>query len=63
MRRARRKNHNSRYGVAVAMLIPVEKKESKITHLEIVEGMRALRKRIKPSKMSVREMAAEGRRY
>ncbi len=52
----------TRYGAAVALLIPVARKESKLTHREIVEEMRALRKRVKPGKMSVREMAAEGRR-
>jgi hypothetical protein len=29
---------------------------------EVVEGMRALRKRVKPSKVRIREMVAEGRR-
>jgi len=53
----------TRYGVAVALLVPVEPRESKLKHREIVEGMRALRKRVKPRKMSVREMAAEGRRF
>jgi prevent-host-death family protein len=53
----------TRYGVAVALLVPVEHKESKLKHREIVEGMRALRERVKPRKMSVREMAAEGRRF
>jgi hypothetical protein len=28
-----------------------------------VEGMRALRKRVKPGKMSVRDMVKEGRRF
>jgi hypothetical protein len=35
----------------------------KLTHEEIVKAMRALRKRVKPGKMSVREMIAVGRRY
>lgn len=52
----------TRYGAPVALLIPVERKEAKLTHLEIVEGMRALRMRVKPRKMSLREMIAEGRR-
>jgi hypothetical protein len=34
-----------------------------MTHKEIVEGMRALRKRVKPGKMSVREMVNVGRRH
>jgi hypothetical protein len=45
------------------LLVPVEEKEAKLTHREIVEGMRALRKRVKPGKMSVRDMVKEGRRY
>ena len=45
----------------MALLVPVEKNESKLTHKEIVQGMRALRNRVKPSKKSVREMVAEGR--
>jgi prevent-host-death family protein len=53
----------TRYGAPVASLVPVEKKESKLTHKEIVEGMRALRKRVKPRKMTVREMVADGRRF
>jgi prevent-host-death family protein len=53
----------ARYGAPVALLVPVERKDSKLTHREIVEGMRALRKRVKPLKMSVREMVAERRRY
>jgi prevent-host-death family protein len=53
----------TRHGVPVAILVPVEQKENKLTHQEIVEGMRALRKIVKPSKLSVREMIAEGRRY
>ena len=53
----------TRHGVPVALLVPVEEKEVKLTHKEIVEGMRALRKRVKPGKMSVRDMVKEGRRY
>jgi prevent-host-death family protein len=46
-----------------ALLVPVTEATPKMTHLEIVEGMRALRKRVKPGKMSVREMVNEGRRF
>jgi prevent-host-death family protein len=53
----------TRFGIPVALLVPVEKKESKLTHREIVEGMRALRKRVKPGKTSVRDMVKEGRRH
>jgi hypothetical protein len=34
---------------------------SKLTHEQIVEGMRELRKRVKPDRMSVRDMVREGR--
>ncbi len=37
--------------------------ERKLSHKEVVEGMRALRKRVKPGQMSVRDMVNEGRRY
>jgi prevent-host-death family protein len=53
----------TRHGVPAALLIPVEEKQVKPTHREIVEGMRALRKRVKPGKMPVREMVKEGRRF
>ena len=53
----------TRHGVPAALLVPVEEKEAKLSHQEIVEGMRALRKRVKPGKMSVREMVKEGRRF
>jgi prevent-host-death family protein len=53
----------TRHGVPAAMLVPIGGMVRKLTHQEIVEGMRALRKRVKPGKMSVREMVAEGRRF
>ena len=53
----------TRHGVPAAMLVPVGEAKTKLTHKEIVEEMRKLRKRIKPGKMSVREMVAEGRRF
>jgi hypothetical protein len=44
--------------------MPVEEtKTKKVTHKEIVEGMRKLRKRLRPGKISVREMLQEGRRF
>lgn len=51
----------TRYGAAVALLVPVEPKESKLAHQEIVEGIRALRKLVKSEKISIREMTAERR--
>jgi prevent-host-death family protein len=53
----------TRHGVPAAMLVPVEETESKLTHREIVEGMRELRKRIKRDSINVREMVSEGRRF
>jgi prevent-host-death family protein len=51
----------TRRGVPAAMLVPIGAAQPKLTHQEIVEGMRALRKRVKPGKMSVREMVADSR--
>ena len=53
----------TRHGVPAAMLVPIEETRPRMTHMEIVEGMRKLRQRIKPGKMSVREMVEEGRRF
>ena len=53
----------TRHGVPAAMLVPIEETRPKMTHKEIVEGMRKLRQRIKPGKISVREMVEEGRRF
>jgi prevent-host-death family protein len=49
------------FGAPVALLVPVEREESRLSHMEIVDGMRAMRKRVKPGNVSVREMVAEGR--
>jgi antitoxin (DNA-binding transcriptional repressor) of toxin-antitoxin stability system len=50
----------TKQGVPVA--IPAGANTSvKLTHSEIVEGMWALRTRVKPGKMSVREMVNQGR--
>jgi len=53
----------TRHGVPAAKLIPIAETSPKLSHQEIVAGMRNLRKRIKPSKISVRELVAEGRRF
>jgi prevent-host-death family protein len=50
------------HGVPAAVLVPIAAGEAKLPHKAIVEGMRALRKRVKPGGMSVREMVEEGRR-
>jgi prevent-host-death family protein len=52
----------TRHGIPAAVLAPVAV-EAKLSHKAIVEGMRALRKRVKPGGMSVREMVEEGRRF
>ena len=53
----------TRHGVPAALLVPVGQGDQKLSHKEVVEGLRELRKRIKPGNMSVREMVSEGRRY
>ncbi|MGA2880917.1 MAG: type II toxin-antitoxin system prevent-host-death family antitoxin [Bryobacteraceae bacterium] len=53
----------TRHGIPAAVLVPVAETATKLSHKEIVEGMRALRKRVKPGTMSVRDMVNEGRRY
>jgi prevent-host-death family protein len=53
----------TRHGIPAAVLVPVAEIEAKLSHKEIVEGMRALRRRVKPGGMSVKEMINEGRRF
>jgi prevent-host-death family protein len=53
----------TRRGMPTAVLMPVAGAETKLSHKEIVEGMRALRRRVKPGKMTVREMIEAGRRF
>jgi prevent-host-death family protein len=53
----------TRHGIPAAVLAPVSDTPAKLSHTEIVEGMRALRKRVKPGRMSVRDMVNQGRRY
>lgn len=53
----------TRHGVPAALLVPVGSTQQKLSHKEIVQGMRDLRKRVKPDKMSVRDMVNEGRRH
>ena len=52
----------TRRGIPAAILIPVDDK-SLLSHQDIVEGLRALRKRVKPGKMSVKQMVNQGRRF
>jgi prevent-host-death family protein len=53
----------TRHGVPAAVLVPVAETAVKLSHKEIVEGMRALRKRVKPGRTSVKDMVNEGRRH
>jgi prevent-host-death family protein len=53
----------TRHGVPAAVLAPVGENGAKLSHKDIVEGMRALRKRVKPDNMSVKDMIGEGRRH
>ena len=53
----------TRHGVPAALLVPITETTPKLTHQEIIEGMRAVRKRVKTGKMSVREMVNEDRRF
>jgi prevent-host-death family protein len=53
----------TRHGVPAAMLVPIGDTSRKLTHEEVVQGMRALRARVKPDVMSVREMVNQGRRF
>jgi prevent-host-death family protein len=53
----------TKHGAPAAMLVPVDENRPKRTHEEIVEGFRALRKRVKRDSMSVRDMIREGRRF
>lgn len=53
----------TRHGAPAALLVPVGEARRKLSHQKIIEGLRELRKRVKPAGMSVREMIAEGRRH
>jgi prevent-host-death family protein len=53
----------TRHGIPVAKLVPIGTPEKKLTHEEIVAGMKALRKRTKRGRTSLREMVEEGRRF
>ncbi|HTU46660.1 MAG TPA: type II toxin-antitoxin system prevent-host-death family antitoxin [Bryobacteraceae bacterium] len=53
----------SRHGVPAAKLAPLAEPEQRMNHQQIVEEMRALRKRVKPGNMSLRDMINQGRRF
>ena len=53
----------TRHGMPVAILAPVGEIGQKLSHADIVKGMRILRGRVKPGRTSVREMVQQGRRF
>lgn len=53
----------TRHGVPAAVLVPPPGSPEKMTHAQIVEGFRDLRKRVKGGGVTVREMIEEGRRF
>ena len=52
----------TRHGVPASLSVPFTETTPKLTHQEIVEEMRVLRKGVKPGRMTVREMINKGRR-
>jgi prevent-host-death family protein len=52
----------TRQGVPAAMLVPVAEDKAKLTHRDIVVGMRALRQQVKRGNVSIKGMVDEGRR-
>ena len=51
----------TRRGIPTARLVPFSASRPKPSHHEIIQGMGALRMRVKTDKMSVREMTQAGR--
>jgi prevent-host-death family protein len=49
-------------GVPTALLVPIEDRQKEAA-AQAARRIRALRKRVKPGKMSIREMIDEGRRF
>ncbi|MBS0156507.1 MAG: type II toxin-antitoxin system Phd/YefM family antitoxin [Nitrospira sp.] len=52
----------TRHGVPAARLVPVEEPAKRMMHATLVERMRDLRARVKPDRITVKEMIEEGRR-
>ncbi|HMU31969.1 MAG TPA: type II toxin-antitoxin system prevent-host-death family antitoxin [Nitrospira sp.] len=52
----------TRHGVPAAKLVPVQGDVGRLPHAALLEGMRELRKRVKPGAMPVKDMIEEGRR-
>lgn len=53
----------TKHGIPAAILAPPSGAQRKLSHSEIVEGMRALRRRVKAGKPGIREMIQTGRRF
>ena len=53
----------AKHGIPAAILLPSEEQRLKLSHAEIVAGMRALRQRVLRGKPSIRELIQEGRRF
>ena len=55
----------TRNGVPVARLAPLTRqhRRPRLSHREVVDGMRALRERIKPGTINIEDLIAEGRGY
>ena len=53
----------TKHGVPAAILIPPGDARPKLSHAEVVEGMRVLRERVKRGKPGIRELIQEGRRF
>lgn len=49
--------------IMIARSGTIEETKTRMSHKDIVQGMRALRQVVKPGKMSIREMIREGRRF
>lgn len=57
----------TRHGVPAALLVPPTPVQEKLSHADIVAGMRELRRRVKPAtkpgSLTIRQMIDEGRRF
>ena len=53
----------TRHGEPAALLVPAGPAVVRLSHEEIVSGLRELRGRVKPGKATLRKMVEAGRRY
>ena len=53
----------TKHGIPAAILMPPQGAQRKLSHAEVVEGMQALRRRVKAGKPGLREMIQAGRRF